>query len=101
MLPGLTVRTTQSAALAISRPAAPPSSAEQHAFGQQLPHQPLPAGAERGADRDFLLPPGGARQQQVRDVRAGDQQHQRHRAEQHEHRAAHVADDLSRAAARR
>ena len=67
--------------------------AEQQALGQQLPDEPLPARAERGADRDFLLTAGRARQQQVRDVRARDQQHERHRSEQHENRQPHVADD--------
>ena len=38
------------------RPSAPPASAEQHALGQQLPHDARAAGAERRADGDLLLP---------------------------------------------
>ena len=69
--------------------------AEHDAFREQLANEPVPAGAERGADRDFLLPSGGAREQQVCDVRARNQQHERHRSEQHEHRPPHVSDDRS------
>ena len=67
---------------------------QQNAFGEQLPHQPLPSGAQSGADGDFLLAAGGAREQKVRDVGAGDQQHQRHRAHQHKQRAADVSHHL-------
>ena len=40
------------------------------------------ARADRGADGDFALPAGRAREQQVGDVRARDQQHEADRAEQ-------------------
>ena len=56
-------------------PRAPPSSDEQHALGEQLPDEPAAAGAERQADRDLAPARRGARQQQVGDVRARDQQH--------------------------
>ena len=49
---------------------------EQHAFDDQLPDQTDALRAHREADRDLLLAPDGARQQQVRDVGAGDQQQQ-------------------------
>ena len=42
------------------------------------------AGAERDAHRDFLLASDRARQQQVGDVRAGDEQHEGDGAEQHQ-----------------
>ncbi len=67
---------------------------QQNALGQQLPHQPLPARTQRGADGDFLFASRRARQQQVGHVGAGDQQDQRDRAEQHQQRAAHVAHHL-------
>ena len=67
---------------------------EQNALGEQLPHQPLPARAQSRPDGDLLAPPGGARQQQVGHVRAGDQQHQDHRPEQHQQRPADVAHHL-------
>ncbi len=49
---------------------------EQQALGQQLAHEPAPRCAERGSNRDFPLPSAGARQQQVGDVGARDQQHE-------------------------
>jgi hypothetical protein len=39
-------------------------------------------------------PHAGARQEQAGNVDAGDQQHEHHRAGQHQHARAHVADDL-------
>ena len=68
--------------------------AEQHALHQQLPHQPLPARAERGSDRHFLLARRRPREKQVGDVGARDQEDEGHRPEQHEHGASDVADDL-------
>jgi hypothetical protein len=68
--------------------------AEHDAFRQQLPQQPLPARAERRADRHFLLTAGGACEQQVGDVRARDQQNQGNRSEEYQDGPTHVADDL-------
>ena len=47
---------------------------------------PAAAGADRGADGDLALAAGGAHEQQVGDVGAGDQQHEADRADQHEQR---------------
>src|ERR671934_130294 len=52
-----------------------------------------PARAERGTDRHLLLPRRAAGEQQVRDVGAADEQHQRDRAEQHEEWRTEIADD--------
>ena len=82
--------------LASSRPTAPPISAEQQALGEQLPGDAARAGAERGMDRELLLPPFRADQEQVRDVRAGDEQHDADRAEQHPQHPADVADHVLR-----
>ena len=49
---------------------------EQQALGEELAHQPAARGAEREAHRHLALARRRAREQQVRDVRAGDQQHQ-------------------------
>jgi hypothetical protein len=57
---------------------------EQGGLGQELPHQPAAAGAQRDARRQLPLARGRAGQHQVRDVGAGDQQHQRHRGQQHQ-----------------
>jgi hypothetical protein len=59
---------------------------EQQALEQQLPHQPSPRRADRDADRHLLLARRGPRQQQARDVGAGDQQHERDEPLQHEQR---------------
>ena len=67
---------------------------ENEAFGQQLPHHPQAAGAERGTHGDLALASFGAREQQVRDVRAGDEQEERDRAEQQPDRAADRSDDF-------
>ena len=81
MLPGIDrADDVRGVTRAIEQAGGAAQQSEQHALGQQLAHQPLPARAERGADGDFLLPAGGARQQQVGDVGAGDQQHERRRS---------------------
>jgi hypothetical protein len=50
--------------------------AEQHAFSQQLSHEARPAGAHCQPDRDFLWRPDALYQQQIRHIRASDEQHQ-------------------------
>ena len=78
-----------------TRPSDAAGERQQHAFGQQLADDAAAAGADRGADRDLALPAGGADQQQVGDVGAGDQQHEADRAEQHQQRRPHVPHELS------
>ena len=60
-----------------------PAGAQQGALGQQLPDDASAAGAEDRAQRQLALPGDRPRQQQVRDVRAGDQQHEADRRQQH------------------
>ncbi len=67
---------------------------EQHALGQELPHQARAAGAQRAANGNLPLPDRRAREQQVRDVGAGDQQHEADRGEQRQQRRTHVADQI-------
>ena len=65
---------------------------EHDVLGEELADQtPAPA-AERGADRHLARPPAAAREQQVRDVRAGDQQDEADRAEQERQQRARVLD---------
>ena len=45
--------------------------------------QAQPAGAQGGADCDFFPARSGAGEQQIREIRTGDQQHGRDRAQQH------------------
>ena len=73
---------------------------EHDALGQHLPHEPLAAGAERGAHGQLALASRRARQQQVGQVGAREQQHAQARAaERQQHEA--VARATSRRAAGR
>ena len=64
----------------------------QHdALGQQLADDVAATRADRGTHRDLTTADIGAREQEVDDVGAGDQQDDRDRAEQDEQRAADVA----------
>ena len=67
---------------------------EHQALGQQLAHDPGRPRAERGAHRHLALARFRAREQQVGDVGAGDQQQEADRAEEQPDRAAHGADDF-------
>ena len=49
---------------------------EQQRLGDELSEQPAAAGAERRAHRHLPLPGDRAREQQVGDVGAGDEQHE-------------------------
>ena len=50
---------------------------DDEALGEQLPNEPAAAGANREPDRDFLAALGGARQEQVGEIHAGEQQDER------------------------
>ena len=65
---------------------------QQQALREELAHDAALPGAERRAQRELALAAGDAREQQVRDVDARHEQHQAHRAEQHEQGPARVAD---------
>ena len=67
---------------------------QQHAFRQHLAQQPAALRAERGAQAQLALAHRAARQQQVGDVDAGDQQHEQHRAAEDEQRRADLLDGL-------
>ncbi len=66
---------------------------EQQAFGEELTNQAAAARAHRGAHGELGRAHGAAREQQVGDVAAGDQQHERDRAEQHVEPLTDVADE--------
>ena len=77
---GIDVRSTWTAHHASDDRAAPFRAIESTRLStMQLTDQPPPAGAERGPHADFALARAGAREQQVGDVRARDQQHDRRR----------------------
>ena len=74
----------------------PGDSAEQRqeqALRQQLPDQPRSPGSQRLANGDLGLPSAGARQEEVGDVHAADQEDQPDGAEQQNQRLADVAHD--------
>lgn len=67
---------------------------EHEALGQQLADDARLASAERGAYGDLARPRRAAREQQVGDVAAGDQQHQADRRQQRQQTLPDVADEL-------
>ena len=67
---------------------------EHQTFGKHLAHQPPASGAKRRAHAELALARGAARQQQIRDVDAGHEQHQHDRADQREKRRPELPDHL-------
>jgi hypothetical protein len=67
---------------------------EQQALGQHLANQPCSARAEQGPDNDFLLPARRARQQEIRDVRARDEQDEADGREQNRQRRPERRDEV-------
>ena len=57
---------------------------QQDALGQELADEPGPARTQRRPDRQLPAPGQRPRQDQVGHVRAGDEQHERHGAHQHQ-----------------
>ena len=68
------------------------SDRQQNAFGEQLANQAAAAGAQGGANRKFSRASRGARQQEIRDIDARDQQHESDRAEQQHQERLHVSE---------
>ena len=67
------------------QPAGRAGTGEQQRFDEQQAHQTRSPGAERRTQRDLARSAQSAREQQVRDVRAGDQQHDERDAGQPAH----------------
>ena len=67
---------------------------QQHTLGEQLLRDASAAGAERGAHRKLARARRAARELEIGDVRAGDEQHERDRAEHDEQTLANAADEL-------
>ena len=99
--PARKLASSAAAQLANNRPRPAPSDGEHGAFRQQLPDDPGAAGAYREPQRDFGTPRAGARQQQVRDVRAADEQHQRNDGHDDEQRPRQLAPQFVETARRR
>ena len=69
-----------------------------HALDEQLTEEPAAIRAERMADGHLTLAAGGANQQQVRDVGAGNQENEPDRGQEHEQRRPHARHQLRLAA---
>ncbi len=67
---------------------------EDHAFGGELAEDASPSRAERRSNRELFVASLCAHEQEVRDVRAGDEKNEHHRALENPERFAHVADDF-------
>ena len=67
---------------------------QQHALGHELPEQPPPPRAKRGAERELPVAPFGSGQQQVRQIRARDQQDEADGSLEHPDRAIRAAQHL-------
>ena len=65
---------------------------ENRALGQKLAHQSTASCPERAADGHLRFARRRAGEQEIRDVRARDEQHESHGAEQDEHRLPDVPD---------
>jgi len=65
---------------------------KQDTLGQQLSYDTPAAGSDCGANRQFLLPGCGAREQKVGYIRARDQEYECHCAQQNEQRCFNISD---------
>ena len=79
-----------------SRPTQP---GDHQRLGEPVAHEPQPAGAEREAQRGLATPGHRARQHQVGDVGAGDEQHEADNCHEH-HQGRDRGREASRPAAR-
>ena len=92
---GLIASSSASPHCATSRPRPPPSTHSTRLSVSSCRMTRIAAGAERAADRDLALARRAAREQQVGDVGARDQQHEADRAGQHEQRRPQIAGQLA------
>src|SRR5215208_4150203 len=67
--------------------------AEHDALREQLPDESSAAGTKGSSDRHLTAPRRGAREQQARDVAAGDEQHEADGSEQDEQYGPYATDD--------
>ena len=75
-------------------PARPPSTASTRLSVNNCLDEVSAAGANRGAQRNFAVTSRATREQQARDVDAGDEQHTYDGAEQDQNRGTHASDDV-------
>ena len=77
-------------------PKAEPSDGERNGLDERLPHEPRTGGAECGANGEFGLPSGGARQQQVGEIHAANQEKHADRGEQQPDCRTHRFGDVAK-----
>ena len=81
-----------------SHPERKPAGAANHrqhdAFSQHLSNQPPVSRPQRRANRQLPAPAGCPHQEQIGDVRAGNEQHEDHTRLENQKRCAHVSDKL-------
>ncbi len=81
------------------QPQRPTDQRKHEALDHHLLHEPRPRRAESRAHPELAGAIAGAREEQIGEVRAGDQQHERHRRGQHlergPHARRHVVDERS------
>jgi hypothetical protein len=75
-------------------PKATTDQREQDALGDELTHDPSAPCTERRPHGDLCLAPGRPDEQQVRDIGARDEEHERHGAEHRVECSPDIADDL-------
>ena len=71
-----------------------PENRQDHAFRKKLANEPSASGAEGGANRNLAVARGGPGQEQVGQVRAGDEQDAADRAEEGVEHGLHVAHEV-------
>jgi hypothetical protein len=69
---------------------------KHQAFGEQLPDDTSAAGSQSGPHRNLFLPRCAPGQQEVRDVRTGNQQHKYNRTKRPAEKPAHHDEDACR-----
>jgi hypothetical protein len=89
---GFSASSASTPQLPSNKPALPPEQREQHALEQHLPNQTPAAGAKRRTNRELHAVGRDASEEQISEIRAGDQQQQRDGTEEHEQRGTHTRD---------
>ena len=84
---GTATGATRSSTPANAEPGEPAHGGEQQVLRRELAHEAPAIRAEHGADRELVAASSVARQQQVRDVREADQEHEADHAEKEQRRA--------------
>ena len=77
-----------------AEPGNPSGKRQHHTFGERLLDQPTPRRTESGSDREVSASPGCTGEEDVRDVDAGNEQHDSDTCEQQQQRRTQRTDGL-------